>query len=161
MDAVELLGQLAGRWAGDNALWLDPSQPEPYTSPTTAEVTLVALDRFARLDYTWAIDGEAQAGSILVGGDEASGAVTAVWIDPWHNARRMMVCHGHVSQDGPGAEGGTVSVRGSYPAPPGPDWGWGIDIGPGDDGTLRLIMFNIPPGGEPELAVEAIYRRSG
>ena len=52
-----------------------------------------------------------------------------------------------------------LSVRGTYAAPPGPDWGWRIDVTPAGD-TLRVVMYNVWPqeqGGKEELAVEAEY----
>jgi hypothetical protein len=55
-----------------------------------------------------------------------------------------------------------LSVRGTYAAPPGPDWGWRIDVTPGGEG-LRVIMHNVWPeeqGGKEELAVEAVYARA-
>jgi hypothetical protein len=53
-----------------------------------------------------------------------------------------------------------LSVRGSYAAPPGPDWGWRIEITP-DGRTLRIVMFNIwPDGSREDLAAEASYTRA-
>jgi hypothetical protein len=57
--------------------------------------------------------------------------------------------------------GPTLSVRGSYAAPPGPDWGWRIDVIAGGE-KLRIVMFNVWPqehGGKEDLAVEAVYAR--
>ena len=58
---------------------------------------------------------------------------------------------------GPG--GPTLAVKGTYAAPPGPDWGWRIEITP-DEGTLRVVMFNIWPEGKEALAVETVYTRA-
>jgi hypothetical protein len=55
---------------------------------------------------------------------------------------------------------GVVSIKGSYSAPPGPDWGWRTVIEPAGGETFRLVMYNIAPGGGEELAVEAVYSRS-
>jgi hypothetical protein len=55
-----------------------------------------------------------------------------------------------------------ASVRGTYAAPPGPDWGWRIDVTPDGD-KLRIEMHNVWPeeqGGKEELAVEAVYGRA-
>jgi hypothetical protein len=59
--------------------------------------------------------------------------------------------------DGPGPKKATISVRGSYAAPPGPDWGWRIEITPDNNRKLRIVMFNIQPDGQEALAVEASY----
>jgi hypothetical protein len=53
---------------------------------------------------------------------------------------------------------GTISVSGTYPAPPGPDWGWRVAVRLEPAG-LVLRMFNIPPGDAEQLAVEAVYAR--
>ena len=65
----------------------------------------------------------------------------------------LVCCQGGVDPTG------VVAVKGSYAAPPGPDWGWEIIIEPDARGGFALSMYNIPPGGEPELAVEAKYTR--
>ena len=54
---------------------------------------------------------------------------------------------------------GDLAVRGSYPAPEGPDWGWTIEIRPDGPRELRMTMHNVPPGSQPLLAVEAVYTR--
>jgi hypothetical protein len=53
-------------------------------------------------------------------------------------------------------EGG-ISVQGSYPAPPGPDWGWRIVVEPREGAGFRLEMRNVTPEGEEAIAVEAEY----
>jgi hypothetical protein len=67
----------------------------------------------------------------------------------------LMTCEG-----APGSNG-SIAVAGSYAAPPGPDWGWRIEIGPEREGGLSLRMFNVTPEGREDLAVEAHYLRSG
>ena len=51
-------------------------------------------------------------------------------------------------------------LPGSYPAPPGPDWGWNTVIVPTEN-ELKIAMYNVPPGGQDELAVEASYSPEG
>ena len=109
-----------------------------------------------RVDYTWSYQGKPQQGSILFSTDDATGAVTARWTDTWHTGNQPMVCSGRKTG------GPTLSVRGSYAAPPGPDWGWRIDVTPDGD-RLRIVMHNVWPqelGGEEELAAEALYQRA-
>ncbi|UCF18623.1 MAG: DUF1579 family protein [Gemmatimonadota bacterium] len=67
---------------------------------------------------------------------------------------RVMACAGTADADG------AIDVRGAYAAPPGPDWGWRIELRPGADRTLNLVMHNIHPDGGAMLAVETEYRRA-
>lgn len=146
------LAALAGNWAGTNQLWLDPTQPAAE-SAATATITTAAGGRFLALGYTWS-EGGPQEGLLLVGQTGPDGAATASWIDSWHNGDAMMICHGAVQADG------RVAVRGSYPAPSGPDWGWRIVVEPDGPDGLRLLMFNIMPDGQEFPAVRADFQRS-
>jgi hypothetical protein len=151
MDPFDALRAAAGNWRGTSTLQ-DPHAGVADESPSTA--TVVPTQDGARLAYTWSYRGEPQEGSILFGTDGA--AVTARWADTWHTGNRPMVC------SGPTPDGRTLSVRGTYAAPPGPDWGWRIDVLPGGE-ALRVVMHNTWPeerGGREDLAVEAVYARA-
>jgi hypothetical protein len=150
MAALDGLLACAGHWRGTSRLQ-DPHTRAPEDSPSTLDVIPVLGGRFVRVDYTWAYHGEPQEGSMLIGHQPNPSTVTAHWIDSWHMGPVGMSC------TGPAGEGGTVSVRGTYAAPPGPDWGWRIDLTTAADRTLRLIMFNITPDGLEDLAVDATY----
>lgn len=63
-----------------------------------------------------------------------------------------MICRGADRGDGP------TTVLGSYAAPPGPDWGWRIEIAIGDE--LRITHTNIAPYGKGELAAGGVYSRA-
>ena len=142
---------LAGRWSASYVLQ-DPEHGLADNSASTATVTSMLSDRFVRIEYTWAYKGAPQEGSILIG-CEPSGVVTAVWIDSFHNGRRMMVCTGSATDDG------GIDVRGSYPAAPGPDWGWRTQLTPSTD-AWTMTMFNVWPDGREDLAVKARYERN-
>ena len=152
MNELSEILSLAGRWTGTYRLILDPSTPV-RVSPTSATLSPVAGGRFARLDYDWGDEGKRQDGSLLVGFEKEESVATAVWVDSFHMSNKFMVCEGK-------ARGGSVDVSGSYAAPPGPDWGWRTTLGPGPDGSLRMVMYNVTPDGEEYLAVEADYRRN-
>ena len=151
MSALEGLIACAGTWQGTSTLQ-DPHSGMDDTAPSTATVTPVLGGRFVRIDYTWSYGGNGQEGSLLVGLQKKAGTATAHWIDSFHNGEKVMACTGSVSDDG------TVTVRGSYAAPPGPDWGWLIAITPGE--TLRIVHHNVWPEGKEELAVESSYTRA-
>lgn len=152
MGNLEALVASAGRWIGTSRLQ-DPHAGIADESPTSATVTPILGDRFVRLDYTWAYRGSPQEGSMLIGYDRGAHEATIHWIDSWHMGRVVMACQGPVGDEG------TVSVRGSYAAPPGPDWGWRIDVVPGP-ASLRIVMYNISPEGHEDLAAEAEYERA-
>jgi Protein of unknown function (DUF1579) len=156
MSILDALSACAGSWHGKSTLQ-DPYNDIAEESQSGLTVTPVLGGRFVRMDYTWSYKEKPQEGSLLMGFDKGADKVTAHWIDSWHNSDKVMAC------TGPRPVGKAYSVRGSYAAPPGPDWGWRIDLTPEDGGTLRLVMFNVWPeseGGKEELAVEAVYART-
>ncbi len=147
------LKNLTGNWTADYRLRL-PAPEAPQESASAASVTLVANARFLRIDYSWAYGSEPQEGSILIGCDSKDSSARAVWIDSWHMCDAFMVCTGAITT------AGSLDLRGSYPAPPGPDWGWRTIIAPLSRDSFRLTMWNITPDGREELAVEAEYSRT-
>jgi hypothetical protein len=151
MSIPQKLAALTGRWQGTNQLWLDPSQPST-DSDSVLEISLTALGKFASFQYTWAYEGQAQAGLLIVGSE--SEAAQAVWMDSWHMQDKFMVCEGEMQPTG------AFSVKGTYAALPGPDWGWRIAVEPQDSGVLKFTMFNIAPDNQEFLAVETIFRRT-
>jgi hypothetical protein len=152
MSGLDGLAALAGRWQGTSTLQ-DPNTGGPDESASTAEVTPIIGGRFVRIDYTWSYGGKPQEGSLLLGYQAKAETATGHWIDSFHNGDKVMVCAGTVPADGP------FSVRGSYAAPPGPDWGWRIDVLAEGD-ALRIVHYNIWPEGKEELAVESRYTRA-
>lgn len=144
------LASLRGTWHAVYQLRGDPSFEAD--SPSVAQIVPMLGGRFVRIDYTWIERGVPQEGSLLIG-QEADAPVTVIWIDSWHNGRRMMQCIGAPSPDG------GVDVKGSYPtSPTTPDWGWRTHIGiEGHD--WAMTMWNVSPDGEETLAVRAEYSR--
>jgi hypothetical protein len=153
MGVPEGLTRIAGAWRGTNVL-RDPHMGVADDSSSTATVTPVLGERFLRIDYTWSYQSKPQEGSMLIACDSnAGGAVTIAWIDSWHMSEAMMISRGTVTSDG------SIDARGSYAAPPGPDWGWRTAI-QGDADRLRVTMHNVTPDGLEELAVDATYSRA-
>jgi len=152
MQPLQQFAAYTGRWQGNNKLQ-DPLTNSPEDSPATATLTTLLGGRFLRLDYTWVYQDAPQEGSLLLGYDADAVQVTAHWIDSWHMGDKVMACKGSATS------AGEISVRGSYAAPPGPDWGWRITITPHQGQRLQMVMNNIWPEGKEELAVEADYTR--
>jgi hypothetical protein len=147
------LSALIGEWDGINHLWLSPEKPA-QKSGAFAEVSTLARGQFIEIRYSWEYEHKPQEGVLIIGQGTSPNALKAIWIDSWHMKDDFMICEGTIKTDG------FVSVKGSYAAPPGPDWGWQITIEPQvNKGAFRFVMDNISPEGEEMLAVEAIYKR--
>jgi hypothetical protein len=153
MSALNELSELIGKWQGTNHLWLSPDHPV-RKSDSGAEIRTIAQGQFTEIQYAWAFDGERQEGRIILGQPSKDSDVKAVWFDTWHMMNQFMLCDGNVY------EKGVVSLKGTYAAPTGPDWGWQITIEPQGKDSFQLFMHNITPGGEKFLAVEIRYSRS-
>ena len=154
MPGLDSLIACTGSWKGTNILH-DPNTKRPEESPGSLRLTPILKSHFVRLDYTWSYQGTPQEGSLLIGFDPNTRTISGHWIDTWHMGRAAMIFLG------PEPEDSTLKLAGSYTAPPGPDWGWRIEItaGPGVD-ALRITMTNIwPDGAREEPAVEAVYTR--
>jgi hypothetical protein len=142
-----------GRWTGSNLLrlsWL----PEPdHRSATSATIAAEANGKFFSMRYRWQHDQVDHEGVLLFGFGDETNAATAAWCDSWHMSGRLLFCSGTTDASG------TLSVLGSYAAPPGPDWGWRIELSMPTTDSLCMRMFNIEPGGEDDLAVQADFVR--
>jgi hypothetical protein len=153
MSAPQSLEKLIGHWTGTSRLyrpWLDPPETE---SESSAIVDEVAMGKFVTIEYTWALDGQPQAGFMLLGCENNNEEVKATWVDSWHMSDKSMVCEGGIDVNE------VINIRGSYPAPPGPDWGWRIVIEATSDNSFIIVMYNITPDGEEMVAVESRYVR--
>ncbi len=140
-----------GKWVGTNQLWVEPEEPV-RESETTVSVALIGGGAFAQLTYNWLEKGEHQDGVLLIRLGPNPSASDMVWLDSWHTGGDFMVFRRDEDRDD------TISALGSYPAPPGPDWGWRITLEADPESELRLLMYNITPAGDEALAVKAIYR---
>lgn len=153
MGTMKRLAAMAGCWQGSNRLY-DPFSGKPEDSASSVVLTPLLGGRFIRLDYDWSYRGARQEGSLLIGCQPDHGRMSVHWIDSWHMSHDVLACTGAVE------ESGDVDVRGSYAAPPGPDWGWRIVIRPAEPAALHVVMHNVTPGGKEDVAVEATYARA-
>lgn len=151
MAVPPAISALVGRWQGTNRLWLDPDEPADE-SAATAVLDLTAEGKIATLEYTWAYDGEPQQGFLMF--SQLKEKTAAAWADSWHNHDGIMQMKGAAEASS------ELWVKGSYAAPPGPDWGWRLALHPDSDDQFRLIMHNISPEGEEMLAVEVVFTRA-
>jgi len=147
------LNELSGEWTGVNRLWFSPDEPVRQ-SESTASITLAARDTCAIIRYTWADEGKPHEGVLMVRVAAKSSDIDVVWTDSWHMSHQFMVCRREDDSQG------RVSARGSYAAPPGPDWGWRIVVASDAAEHLQIVMYNISPDGDEMLAVDATYSRA-
>jgi hypothetical protein len=151
MGHLGKLKSIVGNYNGTNRLH-DPHRNQPDDTSSNLNLTSILNGRFARIDYTWSYQNAPQEGSMLIGFEPDENLVTIHWCDTWHMSNKVLVLNGAAESDG------SINVRGSYPAPPDPDWGWRIVIKPGDK-SLNIAMFNISPQGDEYPAVEANYNK--
>jgi hypothetical protein len=154
MKLTEIQDHLLGEWTGSNLLRLSWLTPSDYRSSSQLSVAPVAKGKFLSFTYTWSHEEVSQEGVILLGCDDKQEMATAAWVDSWHMSSKIMSCQGTIDAQG------AIDLRGSYEAPPGPDWGWRIIITPKAGKELQMVMYNITPEGVEDLAVQADYKRA-
>jgi Protein of unknown function (DUF1579) len=153
MSLSKIQDNLLGEWRGKNLLRLNWLTPTDYFSSSELSVLQFAKGTFLTFNYSWEHKNVPQEGMLLVGYDSIQNIATAAWIDTWHMSSKVMSCQGTINAQG------IIDLRGSYEAPPDPDWGWRIMITSPSVNLLHLVMFNCSPEGLEELAVQADYKR--
>jgi len=152
MEEHTELTDLVGSWSGRNQLWLMPGDPV-RESKTQASVTSTAHGVLVSLAYSWDYEGQPQEGVLLLRNHLDAAKVEVVWLDSWHTRNEFMLFAADADHQG------LVAVRGSYAAPPGPDWGWRIGLHADGADAFSVRMYNISPEGQEALAVDARYTR--
>jgi hypothetical protein len=146
---------LSGEWKGTKRVYLNGENGPVHESRSRLTIAAAARDCYLMLAYTWKFEAAPHEGVMLLGYDEQQNAATAAWGDSWHMSRKIMHCSGEINGNG------IFDVRGSYEAPPGPDWGWGITLGVKKPDAMEIEMFNYSPEGEQSIAVRAAFARAG
>jgi hypothetical protein len=151
MSVPNSLAALAGEWKGTNRLYLPPDSV--FESNSNALVSLRISGQFIGIAYTWEFDGGPQEGLLIIGCDNKTNAVQAVWTDSWHLSHKFMLCDG--TSDG----NGKIDVKGLYAVEGYPDWGWRTVIEPASD-SFKYTMYNVSPESEEMLAVDTEFLRT-
>lgn len=148
MSSASFSKNLPGKWTGKNQLWLPPNE-NTYESNTEAKVAVIAQGKFTTFAYSWAFEQKPQDGLIVFRHEPNMETSKSFWLDSWHMQNDIMLCESTWDDKG------LLIIKGSYPAPPDPDWGWRIEIENPEIDFLVMRMINISPQGEEALAVLA------
>jgi hypothetical protein len=129
-----------GEWSGTAAFRLMPTD-ELAGAGSTLHVVEVAAGRAVLQTYTWTHpeDG-AQTGTLMLGVPGDEGAVSAAWVDSWHQ-RDVATLTGR---------GDATSATVGYEYAPG--WQWEIEV-VGGSATIEMVMYNVVPERDAEPAV--------
>ena len=151
MSVPNSLASLAGEWKGKNRLHYPPGSVSESNSKAT--VSLRISGQFLGIAYSWEHDGKPQEGLLIIGCDNKTDAVQAVWTDSWHMSHKFMLCDGTSNGDG------AINVSGVYQVEGYPEWGWRMTVEPKGD-AFTYMMFNVSPEGEETVAVESEFERA-
>ncbi|MBS1726877.1 MAG: DUF1579 family protein [Armatimonadetes bacterium] len=153
MSLPSFVQPLVGMWNGSSRLNLPwpPENPRLLSCDSTLEMTLGTSEAYAKIDYSWTYEGDAQSGFILLTCDTEKGTASMGWSDSWHQNSNVLHLTGAISD-------AKVTCLGHYTWEDSEPFGWEIELAL-KDGNLVLRMVNIEPSGQREWAVEAIYRR--
>lgn len=134
LGGMNPLGNHVGRWEGTCAFRLMPTD-EFSSAPSFATSNAEADGYGWSLRYVWSHpDDGVQSATLLLGSPDQNGAVTAAWIDAWHQKPQLGVLTGSVIDGG-------VRVAMDYDG-----WGWTIEVF-ADGDELRMVMNNVIPEG--------------
>ena len=146
----EHFSKLVGMWDGTKKLILSPEDPV-RESEAVACIGLEANGKFMKINYEWSYDGKKQEGLLLFHLDKEANA-KSVWIDSFHQSGDFMNATGDLMD-------GKFSTKANYTQPEYSDWAWRICLETADENSFSLMMFNIFPDGNEELAVDARLKR--
>src|SRR5215468_5105680 len=100
MSVRPSLTRLAGHWNGNYRLHTSWLPEKTHNSDSTCRIELRVNGQFLAIEYDWEFEDKRQEGVMIVGCDEKSDAVQAVWTDSWHMSHKFMVCDGIINENG-------------------------------------------------------------
>ncbi|MDQ3102186.1 MAG: DUF1579 domain-containing protein [Bacteroidota bacterium] len=149
------LKSFVGTYTGTSNTWFEPGDPID-TSQVTGTLRMVLGDRFLMHEYSGSMEGKPLEGIALIGFSLGENRWQIAWLDSFHNGTRIML-----SESSVGSDPSFPNVIGTYPAPPGPSWGWRTTIEKPAEDRLVITHYNISPEGEEVKAVEFDYKKTG
>lgn len=142
-----------GSWAGKSKLnlpWLEPDK-RITESESKLHIDGDHHNSYASITYTWAHEGKAHEGAMLLSASKDSKKVQIAWADSWHQSEGLLIANGTTEEDG------SIKTKGTYKAG-GEEWGWTIALLIEGE-KFRIKMENVMPSGEAEWAVDGLYSR--
>ncbi|MBK9494156.1 MAG: hypothetical protein BWZ07_00736 [Alphaproteobacteria bacterium ADurb.BinA280] len=143
-----------GGWIGTKQVILDPADSPLPAGQSRLVFQQLGSGELYRVDYDWQLEGLTRFGSLLLAVHPETDAVTAAWVDSWHQSSAVMNLASASSAMG------ILRLSGRYAVESGLAWGWAIEFESPVAGRLEMRMFNATPEGDEALAVIARYDRS-
>lgn len=130
---MSFLESSIGAWHGRNSFRLMPDDDLAVAAASAVSASEASGWGWS-LRYTWVHpqDGE-QHGCLLLGSPTDDGAISAGWVDSWHQKDLRLLVGSYVE--------GRIHLEMTYDG-----WGWLISLHTGAD-HLRLVMSNVIPAG--------------
>ncbi len=144
------LKSLEGNYKGVTKVWFEAGVVGDE-SPSTGTLHSVLGGRFLLHQYQGSMQGKPIEGIAIYGCSLGDGKLQTAWVDSFHNGTAIMFSENSSIKS-------PYSVLGHYGQEP--SWGWRTEIIRDDQGNLIITMFNIPPGGSEEKAVETVYEKT-
>jgi len=146
----QFLKSLEGKYKGITRVWFEPGENPSDESECSGTLRSVLNDMFLLHEYRGSLQGKPIEGIAIYGCSLGDNKLQTAWIDSFHNGTSIMFSENNKT-DGP------YSVLGHYGAEP--RWGWRTEITRVAENKIIITMYNIPPGGSEEKAVETVYEK--
>ncbi len=147
----KLFAGLAGTWTTTTKEWMEPGKP-PTESTGTAELKMLLDGRFLYQEYNGEMMGQPYSGIGIDAYDNMTKKYTTAWMDSMGTGIFIM-------QGTAGADGRTITLKGSHPEPGGGQMShravWKII----DHDNQTFDMYGTHHGGKEMKVMEIVYTR--
>jgi hypothetical protein len=147
----KLFAGLAGTWTTTTKEWMEPGKP-PTESTGTAELKMLLDGRFLYQEYNGQMMGQPYSGIGIDAYDNMTKKYTTAWMDSMGTGIFIM-------QGTAGADGKTITLKGSHPEPGGGQMShravWKII----DHDNQTFDMYGTHHGGKEMKVMEIVYTR--